>query len=531
MNANIAARLLERARIHPARTAIVATRNGRREAVTFAGLAARTMEFSQRLRQLGVGPGERVLLFVPMSVDLYVALLGILHAGAVAVFVDAWADRRRLEAAVAVAGPRAFVGTPRAHLLRLLSPAVRRIPVALVARAGLGAGDARAAGAGPGGPPAAELDGDALALVTFTTGTTGRPKGAARSHAFLWAQHEVLAAHRGLREGDVDMPTLPVFVLDNLANGIPTVLPAFDPRRPADIRPAAILEQMAAESVTTSTGSPAFYDRLIRHLAETGGRLPLRSFFTGGAPVSVAMAGAFAAACTDSQVFYGSTEAEPIASITSAELARRTAADPARGLCAGRPIPEIELRIVRPVDGPMVLGPGGWDEWMAEAGQAGEIVVCGSHVLRGYVADPEADTENKVRDGARVWHRTGDGGCVDEQGFLWLTGRVRHRVRRGDQTWWGLPVELRVIGVRGIGHAAYIGLPDRELGQRAVLCVETPRAGMTPRLERDLVAAASPAPVDELVAVDSIPRDPRHASKTDHDALRARLSRRRGELA
>src|SRR5690606_12400836 len=125
----------------------------------------------------------RVLLFIPMSIDLYVALLGVMHAGATAVFVDAWADRRRLDAAVAAARPDLFVGPPKAHLLRLISPSVRRL-----SRTWMAGGpafplrrDERAA------IPPATADGDSPALVTFTTGSTGAPKAAARTHRFLWA--------------------------------------------------------------------------------------------------------------------------------------------------------------------------------------------------------------------------------------------------------------------------------------------------------------------------------------------------------
>src|SRR5262249_39755270 len=117
------------------------------------------------------------------------------------------------------------------------------------------------------------------ALVTFTTGSTGTPKAAVRSHAFLWAQHLALQDHLRLPQDDVDLPTLPGFVLNNLAVGCTTVLPDFDPRRPADIDPAAIHRQMTAERVTTTGGSPAFYERLATWCRAQGQRLPLRALF------------------------------------------------------------------------------------------------------------------------------------------------------------------------------------------------------------------------------------------------------------
>src|SRR5262249_29942242 len=173
MNANIATRLAERAARHPDRSAIVEARAGRRERVSFAELDARAASYAADWRARGIGPGERVLIFVPMSIALYAVLIAAFRVGAVAVFVGAWADRARLERAMERPRPRAFVGVPRAHWLRLVSRAMRGIANAIMVRRGAPrpAQDAE-------GP--ATLTAEAPALVTFTTGSTGRPKAAQR---------------------------------------------------------------------------------------------------------------------------------------------------------------------------------------------------------------------------------------------------------------------------------------------------------------------------------------------------------------
>ena len=487
--------------------------------MTFGELADAVARAGGRLRGRGLRPGDRALLFVPMSIDLYVWLLGVLHAGGTAVFVDAWAGRRRLKQAVAAAAPRAFVGSPRAQLLRLWVPSLRRIPIRLLAarfdsRSDVGASD-------PGHGPAV-VDPESPALVTFTTGTTGRPKAAARSHAFLWAQHRVLAGHLGAVEGDVDMPTLPVFVLNNLALGVTTVIPAVDPRRPHLADPAAVLAQMRDEGVTTTSGSPAFYDRLSGH-----GTLPVRALHTGGAPVFPPLAARLIEAAEGRvTVLYGSTEAEPIAAIDAAGLLEAAREPGAGGVCAGAPVPEIDWKIIRPVDGPVALGPGGTGGWAAlevEPGEAGELVVAGPHVLRGYLDDPTAEAASKIRDGDRVWHRTGDGARFDGR-RLWLMGRVSERVERDGRRWWSMAVEARALAVEGVAMAAYLAVDGT-----AVLCVEPGGVGtaIPPGLEARLREAVAPAPVDRVHVLDALPRDPRHASRVDAGALRERLARRR----
>lgn len=529
MNPNIAAKLAERARMHPERDAIVEGAGASARRLTFGGLERRVRQLAAGLAGRGIGPGDSVLLFVPMSADLYVALLACLHRGATAVFVDAWADRRRLDAAVRVAAPKAFIGTPRAHLLRLLSPAVRAIPVHLAAgRRVLPLSRYERA---DGAAEAVPVDGSAPALVTFTTGSTGAPKAAARSHDFLWAQHLALAGHLRPLANDVDMPTLPVFVLNNLASGVPSVLPDFDPRRPADIDPARIHRQMRAERVTTSSGSPAFYERLGRWCADAGERIPLRKLFTGGAPVLPPLARVLDAVVNgDPHVVYGSSEAEPIAGIDARDMlaameARRDDADHPGGICVGRPVPQIALKLLIPHDGPVVLDAEGWAAWEVAPGEVGEVAVAGDHVLAGYLNDPEAERQNKIRDGGRVWHRTGDAAWMDADGRLWLMGRIKERVLRAGRTWWGGAAEARALEAAEVRHAAYIGLPDPTLGQRAVLVVETPTGRLTDAERQAVVHALGPIPVDEIRALRRIPRDPRHASKTDAGALRQALVR------
>ena len=508
VDSNIVSRLADAAARHPDRLAIADARSR----VTFRTLHDRVASAGGGLAADGVRAGDRVLVFVPMSVDLYVTLLGTLHAGAVPVFVDAWADRRRLAAAVRAAAPVAFIGSRRASLLRLISAEVRRIPraytpgsAALTRRAG-------------GGPVAVEPD--APALLTFTTGSTGAPKAAERTHAFLLAQHRALAAHIAPRDDDVDMPTLPVFVLSNLALGVPSVIPDADPRRPADIDPRRIHRQMVGEGVTTSSGSPAFYERLAVWCERAGETLPLRALFTGGAPVLPPLARRLQAVVRGTaHVVYGSTEAEPIAGITADEMVALDGI--ADGVCVGRPVPEIQVRLIRPHDAPITLSDAGWTAWDVDGGP-GEIVVAGEHVLRGYVGDPEADRRNKIRDGDTVWHRTGDAGRLAPDGRLWLLGRIRERVLRDGIEWWPLPAEVRALRVPGVTHAAYVGASDTQHGKRAILVVESdPRRAdaLQPALRR----ALDPWPLDELRVVKHIPRDPRHASKTDTETLRRDL--------
>ncbi len=438
-------------------------------------------------RQLGVG--GRVLLMQPVGIDLYNVVVGLFAAGATGVLVDPSAGYRRVRETLQRIGVRGVVGPWWAQALRLVFPELRGGSAYL---GGLGATSyARAVG----GPLPQRFDEDTPALITFTTGSTGRPKAVARSHAFLVAQHRVLSQHLGLGPGDVDLATLPVFALSSLASGATVVFPDSNLRKPASVDPGRVLPQMRAQGVSHVTASPAFLAPLARELLKHGDTYQnLRGCFTGGARVSASLGRDLCIAFPRArvEVVYGSTEAEPIAaldvraSIEAMEVGEREGL----GALVGTPVPEIEVRVVRP--------------GTLDAADVGEIVVSGPHVNRRYWDDPEADAANKIAEGHVVWHRTGDTGRLDAQGRLWLVGRVADMVGELHP----FPLEIRAERVPGVHRAALVDAGG------PVLAYEGDEA--TAELRRA-------TGIDRVLRVDRVPVDPRHNAKIDRAKLRAMI--------
>jgi acyl-CoA synthetase (AMP-forming)/AMP-acid ligase II len=499
-------------------------------AITFGGLRERIGRAAAGLRRLGIGAGDRAIVMIPMSVDLYVALLALLEIGAVAVFVDPWIGRRQIASFAAFAEPRAWIGTPKSHLLRLLDPRLRAIPAAVTTGRRLGPWPAPLSlgelESEPGDGAIHPVSPDDPALITFTTGSSGEPKGTNRTHGFLLAQRAALAAEFPSREGDVEMTMFPVFALNNLAAGVPSVVPPIDFRRVDRVDAGRVLALMRRHGVTTCTASPPFFDRL----AAAAERPALRRLLTGGAPVSDAQLRVWQRAFpgTEILVAYGSTEAEPVAHLTAEE--RLAATNPARprapGYCAGRPSGRVRTKVVRIHPGPIELGEEGWAPWELPAGEIGELVVAGDHVCRDYYRNPRAVRETKIADGGAVWHRMGDTGSFDAEGRFWLAGRVHSTIRRAGGL---VHPQLVEQAARGddprIRRAAAVGLPDPELGERIVLVAETTAAGIEEEISRR--AAAAGLVLDEiLLTPDPLPVDPRHNSKIDYGALRLRLRSR-----
>jgi len=504
---------------------------------TFAELWRRAGHIAAGLAAAGLAPGERAIVMIPMSRELYAALLGLLWRGAVAVFVDPWMGPRQIASFAALAEPRAYLGVAKSHLLRCLDRRLRAVPITVTAGRRWGRWPARLtleelAAAGGGAEVQAVTPTDS-ALVTFTSGSGGVPKGADRTHGFLAAQHRALAREFPYRDDDVDMPMFPVFALNNLALGKTSVVPQMDFRRVDIVDPALIVRQMETNGVTTATASPPFFDRLARHLEEHPRPLSLRRILTGGAPVADAQLRAWQRAFprTEIQVVYGSTEAEPVAHIEAGERLA-IGREGATGYCTGRLVPQLERRLVRIARGPLELGDGGWSACEQPRGSVGELVVSGEHVCRGYYRSPGALRDNKIIEpSGRVWHRMGDTGYFDGDGRFWLVGRVHSTIFRG-----GEPVHAQVVEQvargddRRVRRAAAVGLADPELGKRVVVVLESD-AG------EQLVAPAAARlrdagqPADEIIVMSGeLPLDPRHRSKIDYERLRRLLEqgRRRG---
>ncbi|OYV05358.1 MAG: AMP-dependent synthetase [Verrucomicrobiales bacterium VVV1] len=420
---NLVSVLHERARRHPHRTALIDRKCGRDRTLTFSELSQRIESGAALLRDLGLRPGQTVMLFQPVSLELYEILLSALHAGIRVMLVDPSNGFQFVNACCRRLAPDALFG-PRLVLgLSWVVSGLRRIPLKLSSNGWM----PLAVNWQPThqSSPMETVEADAPALITFTSGSTGVPKAAVRSHRFLLTQHRVLADSLSLIEGEVDLITLPVFVLANLASGLTSVLADTDLRRPGKANAPAILRQCQAHQVTRCSASPAFFEALLK---ESQPLPAFRKVFTGGAPVFPDLLTRLTEALPSAEIsaVFGSTEAEPIAHLEacdySDELLDLTAKG--RGLCTGRIVDSLELAILQDHSGtPLAsLSESEFAQRRLSSPEIGEIVVSGDHVLKGYL-DGVGDEETKIHVGRCIWHRTGDIGCIEAESRLWLLGR------------------------------------------------------------------------------------------------------------
>ena len=483
--------------------------------ITFKELSRQSCQGTNFLSSLGFGAGDVMLVFVPMSIDLYCILMSLWRMNMTALFLDPSSTAETMHHCLKRIQPKGFIGTPLTQFIRFKRSPLRKIPKVLTT--GWLPFHTRWSGRLSCAVSSEVLNcnDDTPALITFTSGSTGIPKGTVRTHGFLRAQKKVLEKTLLLQQGKSDLATLPVFALINLASGVTTIIPSVSLKRPAEVDSAAVLGDFAKFRPETAVASPAFFERLLQDPSCDNLRC-LESLYTGGAPVFPGLLKKLAAALPKTSItaVYGSTEAEPIAELKFEDIGADDFEKMAQGagLLAGKVVNFIRCAIIENSSG-RPLGPFSREsfcEIQKMKGHPGEIVVEGDHVLKGYLGTV-GDAENKFRVDECIWHRTGDVGYFDEQGRLWLLGRCSAEVRDQKGTAYPFAIETAALQYPQVEKAAFCSIAERR-----VLIIET--GGDFDDVKVTLEPVLRRFDIDR-VERGTIPVDKRHNAKVDYPEL------------
>ncbi len=439
--------------------------------LNFAELDAEVNAWCDRLSKAGVGRGDRTLIMVKQGLPLIAAVFALFKLGAVPIVIDPGMGLKSFLACVKRSRPRALVGIPLAQILsRVFIRTFWSVKVRVSAQSSETARLPVPKSNPIGYSSVAEVAPDELAAILFTSGSTGAPKGVCYEHGMFEAQVRLIREHYKIEPGEIDLPMLPIFALFNPALGMTTIVPEIDPRRPADVDPAKIVQAIQQEGVTNSFGSPTLWSKIQQHCLANRITLPsLKRVLCAGAPVPASLWDSPSQWMPNGtlQSPYGATESLPVSSVSAIEINPETV----DGACVGRPLPEIEVKIINIVDGPIETFN---DVEELIAGEIGEIIVRGPVVTKSYDARPRATRDAKINElptpnsdlsaeasakaEPRIWHRMGDCGFLDTEGRLWFCGRKVERVQQSTGSMFTEPCEQVFRAHPEVSRCALIGV-------------------------------------------------------------------------
>ncbi|HSR22002.1 MAG TPA: long-chain fatty acid--CoA ligase [Candidatus Eisenbacteria bacterium] len=443
--------------------------------LTYGQLDALSDRVAGNLRADGLVPGAAVGLMLPNLPEFVIAYFGILKAGAVVVPINPLYREREVAHYLGDSGARTLIAWEDAAAS------------AIAAAAQVGGGVATYVVSLPGreSPPEgtasfrhllregarcdpADTTADDTAVILYTSGTTGRPKGAELSHFNLFMNCHVVGQMFGLREDDVALGALPLFhsfgqsCVMNIAihfGGTLSLLTRFAARN--------ALEVIQRDRVTVFSGVPTmFYALLSEPTLDQYDISSLRTASSGGASMPAEVLDAFEARFQVPILEgYGLSETSPTVTFNQTVEDRRV-------YSVGKPIWGVEVRVL------------GLDDRELPPGRenVGELGVRGHCVMKGYHGDPETTAEAL----AGGWFRTGDMGYRDEDGFFFIVDRKKDLVIRGGMNVYPREVEEVLFGHPSVAQAAVIGVPDQRLGEE-VMAVVSLKPGATAN-EEELVA-------------------------------------------
>ncbi|WP_432172605.1 FadD3 family acyl-CoA ligase [Streptomyces sp. Tue6028] len=444
-----------------------------RTRVSYEELGARVERATAACMANGVEPGDRVAVWAPNTLDWIVCALGAVGAGAVLVPLNT--RFKGAEAAYVLSRSRAkllfvtgtFLGTSYVASLRRAAgegagsgplpglPHLEQVVVLaddapadfrtwkdfLAEGEGVGRGDVRRR--------EDALSGASPSDIVFTSGTTGRPKGALITHAQTLRGYAIWSDLAGLREGDRYLIVNPFFHTFGYKAGIIACLmrgATMVPQPVFDVE--TVLANIAAERISVLPGPPTLHQSLLDHPSrDTHDLSALRLVVTGAAVVPLRLVERLKSELRIDTVLtaYGLSEASGIVT-----MCRRGDAAPVIAATSGRAIPGSEVRVVDTAGDP--VGPG----------TPGEVLVRGFNVMQGYFEDPEATAAVLDPDG---WLRTGDVGVLDEAGNLRITDRIKDMFIVGGFNAYPAEIE-QLLGLHpDVADVAVIGVPDGRLGE------------------------------------------------------------------
>ena len=491
---NVVNFLIEKASQNPTKVALID--NGK--TITYGQLLTEIKETASYFKSKNINIKDRVLIAVPISIDTYRIVLALLYIGAIPVFMEEWAFKNNFYKHTKLVDCKAVIVAKKFRLIAFFSKAIRSIPIKLSSTK-----------KGNSSINLEQVQPNQTALLSFTSGSSGIPKIADRSHSFLIEQFRVLSDVTHCKGNENVCVGLAVVVLFYLAQGNTVLL-----RTKKIMNNNEFLNSnFKAFNISQIIDSPAKLFSYAKGI-ETEIANNITQVFTGGGPVFPQEAKLLNSVFTKSknQIIYGSTEVEPI-SVVNAKNIVKFDQQKQKGLCVGRVNKDLTLKIINTtVKHKHQLSISEFSSICVNSNQVGEIVVSGNHVLNTYFKSDEIVKQQKINVDGVLWHKTGDSGYL-ENGILFLTGQCNRIIKVENGFIYPFIIENQLRQIHGVEKVAVL-----KVDSKIYIVVES-----TLNLSELKQKIRVDFEFEEIKKIANIPLDPRHNTKIDYNKLKMLL--------
>lgn len=494
-----------------------------RKTITYQELDNDASKIAAFLLEQSVCPGDRVLLFIPLSIQLYTYIVALGKIGATIMFIEPSMRGNNLQSSVHSFPPDVLIGTAKSHFLQVIAPDLSKISKKFTVDYWFPGAQKIHLSEHKNDVLIPDFPLDILALITFTSGTSGVPKAIGRTHQFLIDQQGIVSKHQHHKQKERELCFFPVFLLSNLGDGITSIIPFGDLQYPALIDEDSIIQQIQENQVTSILGPPAFINKILTKTEHKEHLKNVKNVSSGGGPISPDFMKKIQEFFPQADIhpIYGSTEAEPIAVVNYKDISDEDKLKTAQGLGipCGEVIHEVSLAIIEDHSGE-AIGPfdeKSFNQIKLKPYEVGEIVVTGKAVNKSYL-NPEKNLENKFQAEGEIWHRTGDSGYLDQSNNLWLMGRCAAKINHHNRWVYPFSIEYAAMADPSIKTAAFI-----EVKGSQILVLEASQNQVIS--DEKKTSLRNLFKIDTVIIVPKIPVDDRQNSKIDYPRLKEQLEK------
>lgn len=455
--------------------------------------------------------GDKIVVFIPLGIEFYIILTGIFKCGMQAVFIDPYAGIGHINRCCEAVSPQGVIGSRKILLLGMFAGKIRKTGKKIdymkmmdsLKKSGLQKEENKD---GYRREKEIKIDSSTPALISFTSGSTGFPKVIMRTHGFLLGQHNVLEKNLKFEKNKGVFSAFPMFLLSHMASGETTVIPHINYKKPAKTESGYLLGQIEKSQAQNIILPPSVLENLVNYMEKNRKTVKgIKTVYTGGTPVFPKLMDSLRERLPECRIraLYGASEAEPISLLNHEDITEEEIREmkEGRGLLAGNKVDEIHLKI---------------DD------KTGEILVKGENVLKEYYSEKENSENGNNEDSIDTdrWHKTGDTGYINNNGRLFLLGRLKGVIKIGEKVHYPFSVETAFSFCKGIRKTALASKEDR-----LYLIIEREKdCKRNLNEDREILRLKEKFGIYKLIE-GKIPVDKRHNSKVDYKKLEKMIKR------